>query len=126
MSNWGSRRRLLAVLLTLSLIVMLGGCGNKAEKSEMTTYVMANGLVVGDQQEGQYTRQSCGKTTIYLPKLSGLQDAAMEKALNDLPGVQAVVDLDKGTAAVTSTEPVEDAVLKKAVEDAGYTVKGIQ
>ena len=50
----------------------------------------------------------------------------MEKALNDLPGVQAVVDLDKGTAAVTSTEPVEDAVLKKAVEDAGYTVKGIQ
>ena len=37
-----------------------------------------------------------------------------------------VVDLDKGTAAVTSTEPVEDAVLKKAVEDAGYTVKGIQ
>lgn len=83
MSNWGSRRRLLAVLLTLSLIVMLGGCGNKAEKSEMTTYVMANGLVVGDQQEGQYTSQSCGKTTIYLPKLSGLQDAAMEKALND-------------------------------------------
>ena len=77
MSNWGSRRRLLAVLLTLSLIVMLGGCGNKAEKSEMTTYVMANGLVVGDQQEGQYTSQSCGKTTIYLPKLSGLQDAAM-------------------------------------------------
>ena len=52
--------------------------------------------------------------------------AHVEKALNDLPGVQAVVDLDKGTAAVTSTEPVEDAVLKKAVEDAGYTVKGIQ
>ena len=52
--------------------------------------------------------------------------AHVEKALNDLPGVQAVVDLDKGTAAVISTEPVEDAVLKKAVEDAGYTVKGIQ
>lgn len=51
--------------------------------------------------------------------------AHVEKALNALPGVQAVVDLDSGTAAVTSQEPVEDAALKKAVEDAGYTVKGI-
>ena len=51
--------------------------------------------------------------------------AHVEKALNALTGVQAVVDLENGTAAVTSQEPVEDAVLKKAVEDAGYTVKGI-
>ena len=53
--------------------------------------------------------------------------ARVENALKAVAGVTAVtVDLEKGTAAVTSTEPVEDAVLKKAVEDAGYTVKGIQ
>jgi copper ion binding protein len=47
--------------------------------------------------------------------------ARVEKALADLPGVdKAKVNLKKGTAEVTLSNPVEDAVLTKAVIDAGY------
>lgn len=49
----------------------------------------------------------------------------VEKALNTLEGVSARVDLDSKTAHVTLSAPVEDAVLKKAVEDAGYEVSAI-
>ena len=51
--------------------------------------------------------------------------ARVEKALNALEGVQAKVDLEKGEATVTLSGEVEDAVLKAAVEDAGYEVTGI-
>jgi copper ion binding protein len=47
--------------------------------------------------------------------------ARVEKALAGLAGVdKAVVDLKKGEAEVTFASPVEDAVLTKAVTDAGY------
>ena len=46
----------------------------------------------------------------------------VEKALAALPGVAAVaVDLSAGTATVTLTAPLEDAVLMDAVRAAGYT-----
>jgi Cu2+-exporting ATPase len=51
--------------------------------------------------------------------------ARVEQALNDLPGVTGVVNLDAGTAEVSGPEEVADEVLTKAVTDAGYTVKGI-
>ena len=47
----------------------------------------------------------------------------VEKALNDLPGVTATVNLEAGTATVKGN--ADDAVLTKAVADAGYTVTGI-
>ena len=46
--------------------------------------------------------------------------AHVSKALNDLEGVSAAVDLENGTATVTDVE-----TLKKAVVDAGYTVTGV-
>ena len=49
----------------------------------------------------------------------------VEKALNALEGVSASVDLERKTASVTLSAPVDDAVLKKAVEDAGYEVSAI-
>lgn len=49
--------------------------------------------------------------------------AHVEKALNTLDGVTATVDLDKKTASITGD--VSNDVLKKAVEDAGYTVISI-
>ena len=52
--------------------------------------------------------------------------ARVEKALNGLDGVSAVVDLDAKTATVKLAHDVADAELKKAVEDAGYTVTGIE
>ena len=50
----------------------------------------------------------------------------VEKALNDLPGVEATVDLDSKSAAVTCTPDVSDDTLRRAVEDAGYHVTDIR
>ncbi|MDL2233056.1 heavy metal translocating P-type ATPase [Ruminococcaceae bacterium OttesenSCG-928-L11] len=51
--------------------------------------------------------------------------ARVEKALGQLDGVTATVDLDAKTATVTITGDVSDAALTQAVEDAGYEVVSI-
>ena len=52
--------------------------------------------------------------------------AHVEKALEAVSGVTAVeVSHEKGTAVVTMSEKVDNAALKAAVEQAGYTVKSI-
>ena len=49
----------------------------------------------------------------------------VKKALEELPGVvSAEVSHESGTAVVTTSAPVDDATLKKAVEDQGYQVVG--
>ncbi len=51
-------------------------------------------------------------------------EARVKKLLEAMDGVEsAVVSHKKGTAIVTLSKPVEDSVFKKAIEDAGYTVK---
>ena len=50
-------------------------------------------------------------------------EARVKKSLEALPQVQeAVVSHETGTAVVKMQAEVPDAVLKKAVEDEGYTV----
>lgn len=51
--------------------------------------------------------------------------AHVSKALNDLEGVSAAVDLENGTATVTCPDGTDVETLKKAVVDAGYTVTGV-
>lgn len=51
--------------------------------------------------------------------------AAVEKALNAIEGVQAQVNLEAKTAEVQA-EGVDAETLKKAVEDAGYDVVGME
>ena len=51
--------------------------------------------------------------------------AHVSKALNDLPGVKAEVSLEDKAAYVTTEGEPDKEVLKKAVEDAGYQVVGI-
>ena len=46
------------------------------------------------------------------------------KALNDLPGVTATVDLESKTAVVTGE--VSDEAIKAAIAEAGYEVTNIQ
>ena len=46
----------------------------------------------------------------------------VEKALNGLEGVSAVVNLEEKSAVITLTAPVSDETLVKAVTDAGYDV----
>lgn len=54
-------------------------------------------------------------------------EARVKKALEALPEVeQAAVSHQAGTAVVTLKSPVADEVLKKAVEDQGYTVTAMQ
>ena len=51
-------------------------------------------------------------------------EATVKKVLEALDGVEsAEVSHEKGSAVLTMSKNVEDSVLKKAVEDAGYTVK---
>lgn len=52
--------------------------------------------------------------------------ARVEKVLNAVAGVKAKVDLKKKTATVETDDSVTDDVLKKAVEEAGYTVTSIE
>ena len=53
--------------------------------------------------------------------------ARVQKALSEVEGVSACqVDLDAKTATCVLDKPVDNAVLKKAVEDAGYEVTEIQ
>lgn len=59
--------------------------------------------------------------------MCGHCEAAVKKALEAVNGVaSADVSHEKGTAVVTLSSPVDDAVLKRAVEDKEYTVKGIE
>ena len=50
----------------------------------------------------------------------------VERALNALPGVQARVNLGQKTAVVESAGTLDEALLRKTVQDAGYEVVSIQ
>jgi Cu2+-exporting ATPase len=59
--------------------------------------------------------------------MCGHCEARVKKALENLPAVEeAVVSHEAGTAVITLKEEVEDALLKKAVEDQDYKVISIQ
>ncbi len=50
----------------------------------------------------------------------------VERALNALPGVQARVDLSQKAALVESAGKLDEELLKKAVQDAGYEVVAVR
>ncbi len=52
--------------------------------------------------------------------------AHVEKALNGIDGVKATVDLKNNCAYLDLEKEVSEDVLKKAVEEAGYEVKGFE
>ena len=52
--------------------------------------------------------------------------ARVEKALNAIEGVSAVVNLEKKEAAVTISGTSDNVALKSAVEAAGYDVISIE
>ena len=72
-----------------------------------------------------------GKNMTKTLKIQGMMcmhcEATVKKALEKLDGVEnAEVSHEKGTAVVTLSAPVDDAVLTRAVEDKDYTVTGIE
>lgn len=68
------------------------------------------------------------KKTLLIDGMMCMHCAAhIEKALKAVESVSSVVvDLNSKTAVVTAASDVSDAVLGKAVEDAGYTVTDIK
>ena len=53
-------------------------------------------------------------------------EATVKKALEDLPCVGAAqVDHRAGVAVVTLTAPADDDLLRRAVEERGYTVTAV-
>ena len=58
--------------------------------------------------------------------MCGHCEARVKKTLEKIEGVtEAVVSHEKGTAVVTFSVPVDNDVLKKAIEDQDYTVLSI-
>ncbi len=91
--------------------------------------VIQQSRAVQDSNDDSSTTQQGGTTAMTKTmKIEGMMCAhcsgRVEKALNDLPGVTATVNLEAGTASVTGDAP--DDVLTKAVTDAGYKVVSIQ
>ena len=80
----------------------------------------------------QFEAQESEDTTMQkVMKIEGMMcprcEAHVVKALKAIPGVtEAVADFKAGTAVVTLAAPVEDAVLKAAVEAEEYPVLGIE
>ena len=67
------------------------------------------------------------KTLNITGMMCGHCEARVKKALEAVDGVQSAnVSHVSGTAVVTLTAPVEDAVLKQAVEAQDYTVTAIR
>lgn len=76
------------------------------------------------------TEESEEKTMTKIMKIEGMAcghcSTRVEKVLNELDGVSAVVDLDKKIATVTLEKDVSNDVLSKTVTEAGYEVVGIE
>ena len=67
------------------------------------------------------------KTMKITGMMCGHCEATVKKTLEAIEGVaSAAVSHEKGTAVVTLTGDVSDDTLRKAVEDKGYDVTGIE
>lgn len=84
----------------------------------------------GEEPEAQIETQKGTSTMTKTMTINGMMcahcQAHVEKALNAIDGVTAVVDLEAKTATVTLTRDVADDVLKNAVTEVGYEVVSIQ
>lgn len=96
--------------------------GNNGER-DSETLLPDSGNYKKQEMKGDLTM----KKTITIEGMScGHCSARVEKALNALDGVTAVVDLESKKATCTLLEPVADEILIKAVTDADYTVVSIE
>lgn len=123
-----------AVLLLLALRSTLrhysgkgGGCCGCSGCSGNSSCSMEDSI-----KTAEGIRKAVGEDTLSRTlQISGMHCStckqSVESALTSVNGVIcADVNLESGTAKVFLKEEVEDSFLKKAVEDKGFEVKGIQ
>ena len=84
-----------------------------------------------DKKINRHSKHKEETTMVKTMKIEGMMcghcEAAVKKALEAIDGVaSAEVSHTDGTAVVTLSRPVENAVLRKAVEDKDYTVTDIE
>ena len=48
------------------------------------------------------------------------------EAVNSIDGASALVKLKRGLVIISLEHPIDDEILKDAIENAGYTVTGIR
>lgn len=95
------------------------------EKERESEFIPAP-AVLGAEKTIEKGREEMKKIMVIEGMSCGHCSARVEKALNAIDGVRAVVDLEKKEADVSLEKPVEDGVLKAAVEEAGYEVTQIR
>ncbi len=84
-----------------------------------------------DKKINRHSKHKEETTMVKTMKIEGMMcghcEAAVKKALEAIDGVaSAEVSHTDGTAVVTLSKPVENAALRKAVEDKDYTVTAIE
>ena len=84
-----------------------------------------------DKKINRHSKHKEETTMVKMMKIEGMMcghcEAAVKKALEAIDGVaSAEVNHTDGTAVVTLSKPVENAALRKAVEDKDYTVTDIE
>ena len=84
-----------------------------------------------DKKINRHSKHKEETTMVKTMKIEGMMcghcEAAVKKALEAIDGVvSAEVSHTNGTAVVTLSKPVENAALRKAVEDKDYTVTDIE
>ncbi len=112
-----------------ALRLNLSGTGKRARKTSRHSSDKQNDISARPAENTGSTEKTEEKAMKKIISIDGMmcQNCVrhVKEALEAVPGVTADVSLEDGTAAVTLPEGTDTAVLRGAVEKAGYKVTGI-
>lgn len=98
--------------------------------SDVDTITNENKTYESNETAAERKGEVMNKNSILTATIEGMScghcSARVEKALNELDGIKATVDLDKKLATMECEREVGDLEIITAVENAGYTVTNIE